>query len=71
MLNTVQHTYMIKVFHSINEEKTNRAEILNKVQLCVTKLFTLFQFSPQNIKSKQKLTFQYLIVMYVVRMVIF
>ena len=47
MLNTVQHSYMIKAFLSINEEKPNRAEILNKAQLCVTKLFTLFQFSPQ------------------------
>ena len=26
--------------------KPNRAEILNKAQLCVTKLFMLFQFSP-------------------------
>jgi len=49
MLNTVQQSYMNKVFLIINEEETkpNRAEILNKAQLCVTKLFTLFQFSPQ------------------------
>ena len=53
MLNTVHHSYMIKVFLSINEEETK----LNKAQLCVTKLFTLFQFPPQNVKSKQKLTF--------------
>jgi len=47
MLNTVQQSYMIKVFFILNEEETKPAEILNKAQLCVTKLFTLFQFSPQ------------------------
>ena len=46
MLNTVQHSYMIKVFLSINEEETKPCWN-NEAQLCVTKLFTLFQFSPQ------------------------
>jgi len=48
MLNTVQHSNTIKVFLSINEEETKLFfKILNKTQLSVTKLFTLFQFSPQ------------------------
>ena len=28
--------------------KPNRASMLNKAQLCVTELFTLFRFTPQN-----------------------
>ena len=48
MLNTVQHSYMIMKFFSVQtKKKPNRAEILNKAQLCVTQLFTLFQFLPQ------------------------
>jgi len=47
MLNTVQHSYMIESFLVQTKKKPKRAEILNKAQLCVTNLFTLFQFSPQ------------------------
>jgi len=49
LLNTVQHSYMIKVFLSINEEETKPCwnTLYCKAQLCVTKLFTLFQFSSQ------------------------
>jgi len=50
MLNTVQHSYILtwsKFFFEQTKKKPNRDEILNKAQLCVTKLFTLFQFSPQ------------------------
>ena len=47
MLNTVQHSYKIKDqrSRSLTKKKPNCAEILNKTQLCVTELFTLFQFS--------------------------
>ena len=46
MLNTVHHSNKIKVFLYINEEETKPCLKFNNSQLCVTKQYTLFQFSP-------------------------
>jgi len=47
MLNTVQHSNKINVFHSINEDETEPCLNTQKAQLWKTKLFMLFQFSPK------------------------
>jgi len=50
MLNTVQNSKTIKVFLRKNDEETKPFLNTHKAQLCVTKLFTLFQSPPQMFK---------------------
>ena len=58
MLNTVQHTNMIKVFLSINDEEIKPC--LNTQYCCVyPNYLRASNFLPQNVKNKQKLTFEY------------
>jgi len=45
-LNISQNSNTIKVFLIKPQKKRKPDEILIQSQLCVTKLFTLFQFSP-------------------------
>ena len=48
MLNTVHNSKKITVFLRINDEETKPFLNTHKAQLCVTKLFTLFQSPPPN-----------------------